>query len=143
MWTRSTKKIVISFDWHHDRNYRYLLSAFDANRSSQIAFEDLTPGEINSNNVARVKAVLTRQISESSHMLVIVGAYANSRHPDAALIGDINWQCWEINKAKELGKPLLAIRLANANESPKPLLNAGAQWAYSFSVDNILKLTIG
>jgi hypothetical protein len=89
------KRICISFDWHHDRHYRYLLSAFSANEKSEIDFEDLTPGEIDSDNVGRVKAVLTGKIKESTHLLVIVGAYANEQHPDYKLIDDRNWQWWE------------------------------------------------
>lgn len=42
-----TKKICISFDWHNDRNYRHMLSAWIANPSFPFDFQDLTPGEIN------------------------------------------------------------------------------------------------
>jgi hypothetical protein len=137
---RSTKKrIVISFDYDHDKEYRYLLSALKANKGSAIDFEDLTPGAINSDNVSSVKRVLTSQIRGATHLLVIVGDYANTRHPDSALIGDRNWQWWEINKAKEEKKRLIAVKIHKDDEAPEPLKNAGATWALSYNVDAIVK----
>lgn len=139
----SSKKIVISFDYDHDRNYRYLLSALKENAGNTIDFEDLTPGAINTDNVASVKRVLSTQIGNATHLLVIVGASANSTHPDSKLIGSRNWQWWEIVKAKELGKKLIAVKIAKDNPTPDPLYNAGATWALSYTVEGILKAING
>lgn len=137
--SRATKKkIVISFDYDHDKQYRYLLSALKENKRSAIDFEDLTPGAINTDNVARVKSVLTSQIRSATHLLVIVGDYANTWHPDSILIGDRNWQWWEINKAKDEQKGLIAVKIHKDDEAPTPLKNAGATWALSFNVTAIL-----
>lgn len=133
------KRICISFDYHHDNRYRNLLDALKENRQSPIDFEDLTPDEIQTNDISRVKAVLTTQIRNSTHLLVIVGAHANTRHADSAEIGDRNWQWWEINKSKDEGKGLIAVKIEKSNASPDPLLNAGATWALSFTVEGILK----
>ncbi len=138
-----TKKIVISFDYDHDKEYRYLLSALKANSGNAISFDDLTPGAINTESVSRVKGVLTSQISGSPHLLVIVGAYANTTHPDSMLIGSRNWQWWEIEKAKELGKKLIAVKIEKDNPTPDPLYNAGATWALSYNVPAILKAING
>src|SRR5690606_16991256 len=86
------KRVFISFDYDHDRNYRYLLSALCANPRSDLDFDDLTPEEIDTSDVGRVKAVLTRKIRDATHTLVIVGAHANSYHRDSAKIGTRNWQ---------------------------------------------------
>ena len=43
----------------------------------------------------------------------------------------------EINKAKELGKKLVAVKLDWSYESPTALLNSGAKWA-NFSKDSII-----
>ncbi|MCA9833498.1 MAG: TIR domain-containing protein [Thermomicrobiales bacterium] len=137
--THRTKKICISFDFHNDSRYRYLLTALKENESSLIDFEDLTPGEINSSDVGRVKASLSQKIGDSTHLLVIVGEHANELHSDYLLIGDRNWQWWEINKAKSLGKKLIAVKINSTNLSPDPLLNSGTSWAMSFTVDKILK----
>jgi hypothetical protein len=66
------KKVFISFDWDNDRNYRNLLSAFSANPANDIVFEDSTPGEIDTSDVGRVKAVLTTKIRGATHTLVLI-----------------------------------------------------------------------
>lgn len=139
LFRTSTKSIVISFDYDHDKDYRYLLSALKSNNSSAVDFNDLTPGAINTSNVSRVKGVLTTQIRQSTHLLVVVGAYANTRHHDSALIGSRNWQWWEIEKAKEEKKKLIAVKIERGFESPEPLKNADAAWALSYNVPAILK----
>src|SRR5438067_748768 len=86
-----TKRVFISFDYEHDRNYRYLLSALKENPRTDLQFADVTPAEIQSSDVGRVKAVLTTKIESATHALVIIGEYANSSHPDRFLIGERNW----------------------------------------------------
>lgn len=132
------KHVFISFDYHHDRDYRYLLSAFNANPDNDIEFIDSTPGEIDTMTVDRVKAVLTTKIRQSTHTLVLVGQYANTRHRDSAQIGTRNWQWWEIEKSKEERKKLIGVKIERSYESPDPLLNAGATWA-SYTVESILE----
>ncbi len=134
-----TKSVFISFDYDHDRRYRYLLSALKENSGSKIDFEDLTPGEIQSYNVGRIKASLTRRIKASDYTLVIVGKHANSYHDDRLKIGTRNWQWWEIEKSKEEGKRFIVVKIERSNATPDPLQGAGAKWAHSFNVDAILK----
>lgn len=131
------KKIFISFDYQHDRNYRYLLTALAKNPRFSVDFYDATPDEIQSDAVDRVKAVLTNKINAATHTLVIVGKHANSRHPDAVEIGTRNWQWWEIEKSAEKNKGFIAVKLDRSYESPDPLKNKNATWAYSFDVDAI------
>ena len=134
----ATKRVFISFDYDHDRNYRYLLKALAENPRSNIEFVDNTPDEIQSNDVGRIKAALTRRIRDSTHTLVIIGKHANSRHPKAAQIGEQNWQCWEIEKSDEEGNRFIAVKIESSNESPKPLLGKNATWAKAFKVDSII-----
>lgn len=136
---QKTKKVFISFDYDHDRRYRYLLSALKENSGSKIDFEDLTPSEIDSYDVARIKAALTRRIKASGYTLVIIGKHANSYHPDRAKIGTRNWQWWEIEKSKEEGNKFIAVKIERSNATPEPLKGVGAKWAHSFNVDAILK----
>ena len=133
------KRAFISFDFHHDRHYRYLLSALSKNPDNDIEFIDSTPGEIDTMDSGRVKAVLTTKIRSATHTLVLIGDYANTPHKDRAKIGTRNWQWWEIEKSKEEGKKLVGVKLERSNDSPEPLLNAGATWAYSYSVESILE----
>jgi hypothetical protein len=132
------KRIFISFDYEHDKNYRYLLTALAKNPRSDIEFTDVTPEEIQSYDVGRIKAVLTKKIKEATHTLVIVGKYANSYHPDRDEIGERNWQWWEINKSHEEGKGFIAVKIESSNEPPEPLYGKGATWANSFTVDSIV-----
>lgn len=133
------KRICISFDWHHDKSYRNLLSAWVANPRNPVDFQDLTPGAINTSDISRVKAVLTTQIREATHTLVLIGAFANTVHPDSAKIGMRNWIWWEIEQSKTEGNRLIAVKLEYNNPTPDPLYNSGATWAMSFTQAAILK----
>lgn len=133
------KRICISFDYEHDNRYRNLLSALEKDQRNRIDFVDLTPSEIDTDSVARVKQVLTTKIRAATHLLVIVGKHANSLHPDRDEIGTRNWQWWEIEKAQAEGKGLIAVKIERSNPSPAPLLNAGASWAMSYTVEAIVK----
>lgn len=133
------KRVVISFDYDHDRNHRYLLNAFSGNPNIDIDFADMTPSEIQSDQVDRIKAVLTKKISDATHMLVIVGAHINSAHRDKAKIGEINWQIWEIKKAISLGKPIIAVKLDQSYSTPS-LLGQGVTWIIGFKRDALEKV---
>lgn len=133
------KRICISFDWHHDRDYRNLLSAWIENAKNPLDFQDLTPGAIDTNDVSRVKGVLTTQIRQATHTLVLVGEHANDYHKDGSQIGARNWIWWEIEQSKAEGNKLIAVKLKASNPAPDPLLNSKATWALSFTLDAILK----
>lgn len=115
------------------------MQAWDANDKFDFVFDDKSSQEINSNNIATVKAGLTIKIKEADYLLVIVGKYANKKHKDSELIGDINWINWEINKAKELKKKLVGVKIDRSYESPDAILGSGASWAYTFSQEAIIK----
>lgn len=133
------KNIYVSFDYENDKHYKFMLEAWDANPNFDFRFSDKSAQEINSENIDRIKAGLTSKIKESTHLLVIIGEEANTKHPDSDLIGDINWINWEINKAKELGKKLIAVKINKNYESPDAILNSGASWAMCFKPEHIMK----
>lgn len=133
------KKVCISFDYTEDKHYRYLLQAWDKNSNFDFDMSDKTPDEIDSNSYSRIKAVLTAKITQTDCLLVIVGAKTNTRHPRSTEIGEKNWQIWEIEKAKELGKKIVAVKIKATYDSPAELKNIGATWALSFSQDSIIK----
>lgn len=132
------KRIFISFDYENDKNYRYLLSALKDNPRSDIEFEDLTPEEIQSDDVGRIKAALSRRIGRSDYTLVIIGEHANSYHPDRNEIATRNWQWWEIEKSDELENGFIAVRISTTCTTPDPLYGKGATWANSFKVESII-----
>lgn len=133
------KKVCISFDFENDKHYRSLLSAWDANTQFEFVFADKTPSEIQSDDYGRIKAVLTQKIDSATRLLVLVGRFANARDENSNKIGEKNWQIWEIKKAKELNKKLVAIKLEKNYESPSELLNCNTTWALSFNQEAILK----
>lgn len=136
-------QVCVSFDYTNDKQYYYMLKAWDANSNFDFSFGDCTPSEIQSESVSRIKAVLTQKIDSASYLLVIVGEEANKTHPDSREIGYTNWQNYEIAKAKELGKRLVAVKISRDYDSPSELLNANASWAISFTEDAIVKALKG
>lgn len=133
------KKVCISFDWDNDRRYRHMLSAWIANPNFSVDFDDLTPGAIDTNDVSRVKGVLTTKIRGSTHLLVLIGKHANDLHKDRMNIGERNWIWWEISQAKAEGKGLIAVKIDAGNPTPDLLYDSGTAWAMSFTQDEILK----
>jgi hypothetical protein len=132
------KTVFISFDFDHDKKYKYMLEAWDANTNFDFHISDSSPSEIQSNSVSVVKQVLSRKINEANYTIVIVGSYANSRHADATEIGYKNWQNYEVAKSKEHKNKLIAVKLDNSYSGPDELYNSGVAWA-SFSMESILK----
>lgn len=132
-------KTFVSFDWDHDRDYKYLLEAWSANPRFKFVWADGTPDEIQSKDVGRVKAALTVKICDASQTLVIVGRYANARHRDAPQIGYKNWINFEVAQSKAAGKRLVAVKLDPSFEPPDELANSGATWVYGFNEAGIRK----
>lgn len=132
------KKVFVSFDYENDKNYKYLLEAWDANTDFEFTFADKTAHEINSYNVGRIKAGLTQRIKKADYTLVIVGKYANQKHEDSNLISEINWINWEIIKSIEVGNKLVAVKIEKSYESPDAIIGSGASWAMSFTQESII-----
>ena len=132
------KPVFVSFDYDNDKHYKNLLAAWDANSNFEFKFSDKSAHEISSENISRVKAALTNKINDATHTLVLIGKYANKKHLDSDLIDDINWINWEINKSKELGKKLIAVKLDRSNKSPTAIMGSGAKWA-SYTQESIIR----
>ena len=132
------KKVFISFDYEKDKQYYYLLKAWDANSDFEFSFSDYTSKEIKSDSIPVIKANLTKKINEATYTLVIVGEEANKKHKDSAEIGYKNWQNFEIAKSKNNKNKLVGVKISSSYESPDELLNSGATWALSFKQDSII-----
>lgn len=137
------KKIFISFDFEHDRQYKYVLNMWSENNNFEFTCDDRSPSEIQTDSVAVVKQVLSRKINEADAVVVIVGQYANSLHKDRNEIGYRNWQNYETAKAKELGKKLIAVQINSNYEYPDELKNSNATRVYSFNQADIIKAVRG
>ena len=131
------KKVFVSFDYENDKKYKYLLEAWDASKNFDFSFDDVTSGEINSNNIGRIKAALVVCINEATHTLVIIGKEANKKHKNSDLIGYRNWINFEIAKSKLNKNKLVAVKIDSGNESPDELSGSGATWVSSFNEKDI------
>ena len=106
------KKVFISYDYDNDRHYKNLLLAWDANRLFDFSIHDHSADvSINSTNASAIKSVLSRYINEVPYFLVIVGSktYRSA------------WVTWEIEKAVELNKRIIAVKTDRENTSPDAL----------------------
>lgn len=130
-------KTFVSFDFENDRQYKYILNSWNANQYINFEFDDGSTREINSWNVDRVKAAITTKIKGADCLLAIIGRYSDSYHKDRKLIGYKNWQYFEIAKAIELGKKVVAVKLDRSYETPKILYNQGVSWALSFTLESV------
>ena len=133
------QKVFVSFDYDNDKHYKYLLEAWSKHPRFKFDHEDVTPGEINSNNINVIKAGLLARIRTADYILVLIGKYANSWHRNSQLIGFKNWINFEISHSKRFNKKIVAVKLDRSFESPDEILGSNASWAMSFTEDSIIK----
>lgn len=136
-------KVFVSFDFEKDRQYKYMLNAWSENSAFKFTFEDHSSGEIQSSGVSVVKNVLSRKINEASAVIVIIGQDANKLHRDWREIGYRNWQNYEVAKAKELGKKLIAVQIDSRYQYPEELLDANAMRVFGFRQVDIMRAIRG
>lgn len=128
-----SKSVFVSYKSEiEDTTHKNLLVAWSKNDNGHfdIKFDDTSVGvSINSTNASYIKTVIKGKISSSSVFLVLVGK--NTHKSD--------WCKWEIEKAVELGKKIVVVKIKNEYISPTNLLGIGAIWAKSFRYDVIKK----
>jgi hypothetical protein len=124
------KRIFISYDYTNDKNYKNLLLAWDKNKDFDFSFYDMSVDvSVDSNDAAAIKRVISARIGDSSHFLCLVGKLTHKSR----------WVAWEISKAAELKKKIVAVKIEKDNTSPSALMGVGAKWALSFNFDAIKK----
>lgn len=121
-------KIFISFDYDNDRHYKNLLIAWDKNDLFDFSFYDgSVTVPVDSTHAGPIRRVISQRIVACPRFLCIVGKQTYKS----------GWVSWEINKAVELKRKLIAVKIDRSNTSPANLLNVGATWALSFTFDSI------
>ena len=130
--------VFVSFDYEHDKRYKYLLEAWHANPKFSFVFDDGTPEEIDSVNVGRIKAALTSKVKNATHTLVIVGRYADQRHHKSHLIGYKNWINFEIHQSVQEGKRIAVVRLDRSYELPSELEGVEYSLVEGFNEANVI-----
>ena len=124
------KAVFVSYDYDNDKHYKYLLVAWDANSEFDFAFYDASVDvSVDSDDAASIKRVISARINNSTHFLCIVGKETSKSE----------WIEWEIDKAVELKKKIVGVKIAKDNATPMGLYGVGATWALSFTFEAIKK----
>ena len=124
------KKVFVSYDYKHDKHYKNLLLAWDANKQFDFYLYDQSVDvSVDSTDAAAIKRVISARINSSTYFLCIVGKHTYKS----------GWVAWEIDKAVELGKKIVAVKTDRSNTTPAGLYGVGASWAMSFTFDSIKK----
>ncbi len=128
------KLIFISYDYDNDKNYKNMLLAWDANKEFDFGFSDQSADvSIDSNDTAAIRRAISAKINDATCLLCLVGKQTHKS----------KWVAWEIGKAVELKKKIVAVKTDASNTAPSGLLNVGAKWALSFTFDSIKKAVDG
>lgn len=129
----SKKKVFISYDYDNDKNYKNLLLAWDANSEFDFDVDDKSADvSINSTNASAIKRAISAKINSATYFLCVIGSKTYKS----------DWVKWEIDKAVELGKKIVAVKTASTNTSPDEMLNVGVSWAMSFTFESIKKAIV-
>ena len=124
------KKVCVSFDYEHDKEYYRLLKAWDANPNFDFTFSDCTPKEIQSEAISVVKQVLSTKLGEANYMIAIIGAHSNDSYK--------NWQAYEIAKNNGKGNGLVVVKIDKSYNAPDEAYGVGAEWVSSFNQEDIV-----
>lgn len=124
------KTVFISYDYDNDKHYKNLLVAWDANKEFDFSFYDASVDvSVDSDDATAIKRVISARINNATHFLCIVGEKTHKS----------KWVAWEIDKAVELKKKMVAVKTAKDNTTPPGLYGVGATWALSFTFAGIKK----
>ncbi|HZK55544.1 MAG TPA: TIR domain-containing protein [Desulfosporosinus sp.] len=124
------KSVFISYDYDNDKKYKNLLLAWDANSYFDFSFKDTSVDiSIDSTNSDTISRKISDRIGNSTYFLCIIGkkTYKNA------------WVKWEISKAVEFGKKVVAVKIDSANTLPDEILGVEASFARYFSFELIKK----
>lgn len=131
------KQVCVSFDFEHDRNYYYLIEAWNSNPNIPFWITNCTPKEIQTDSVSIIKQVLSKKIGEAQCMIALIGDHSDDWHPDHNDIGYKNWQAYEIEKNKEKGNKLVVVKLNRSCVPPIEAYDCDAKWINTFNLDDI------
>jgi len=123
------KKVFVSYQYNHDKHYKLLLQAWDANPNFEFGFSDQSVTvPINSEQASAVKAGITRKMNDAKYCLVLVGEHTH----------ESEWVNWEIENAYNLGLKIVAVKINKSYTTPTALYGKDATWAMSFTQASIV-----
>jgi hypothetical protein len=123
-------KVFIGYDYDKDKAAKDRLLGWDTNKEFDFSSYDRSfDVAVDSEEAVAIKQDLAARIGDSSVFLCIVG---NETYRSG-------WMAWEIRKAVELKKKLVAVKTDSINNSPTVLQRVGASWSTMFNFDSIKK----
>jgi len=124
------QKVFISYDYDHDKAFKDRLLGWDANQEFDFSAYDQSFGvAVDSPKAVVIKQDLAARIRDASYYLCIVGKESYRS----------GWVEWEVQKAIELKKKLVAAKTDSINNSPTAMQRVGASWSTTFNFDSIKK----
>jgi hypothetical protein len=124
-----TKQVYLCYDAANDGYYKDVLVTWSKIPGfAQFMFNDQPyPVVVDSEEAEPLKRAITARIGATSGLLCVVGAKCCSN----------GWLEWEIRKADELGKRIIAVRINRECAVPELLSDVGATCAMSFTFEGI------
>jgi hypothetical protein len=124
-----TKRVFLSYDYEHDGNYRDILVTWSKHPDlAHFSINDQPANvPVDSEEAEPLKRTIAAKIKAATAFLCIVGAKT----------GKNGWVEWEIKKADELGKRMIAVRINRDCTVPEALSEIGATCALSFTFEGI------
>jgi len=123
-------KVFVGYDYDNDKAAKDRLLGWDVNDEFDFSSYDRSfDVAVDSEAAAVLKQSLTARIGDASYFLCIVG---KETYHSA-------WMAWEIRKAVELKKKLVAAKTDSTNNSPTAMQGVGASWSTMFNFDSIKK----
>lgn len=120
----SKKSIFISYDYDNDRNYKNMLLAWDKNTDFDFKFDDKSADvSINSSCYDVIKRAISAKINSATYFLCLVGEKTYKS----------DWVRWEIQKAIELKKKIIVVKIDSKYITQVSLYETNANWAMNFS----------
>ena len=126
---KDSKQVYLSFDHENDGYYKDVLLTWSKMPGfAQLWVNDQPPTmPVDAPDADSLKDALARRIGAASGLLCIVGAESSTN----------GWMEWEIKKADELGKRIIAVRINRDVAVPELLSDMGATCAMSFTFEGI------
>ncbi len=121
-------KVFISYDYDNDKASKDRLLGWDTGKEFDFSSYGQSFGvAVDSPEAAAIKQDLAQRIGDASYFLCIVGKESYRS----------GWVAWEVQKAIELKKKLVAVKTDSINNSPPALQSAGTLWSMLFTFDAI------
>ncbi|HAH34984.1 MAG TPA: hypothetical protein DEQ87_13915 [Algoriphagus sp.] len=124
-----TYTIFISHSWAYIDDLNNLKRLLENRGYFNVQFEEATPDvPINSDNAYYIRQRLKQKISNSDVVLGIAGIYAS--HSE--------WMAWELDKALELGKPIIGV-VPRGAERVSTVVSSRANEIVRWNTDSIVE----